>query len=430
MSSPSRKLARTCASIALAATFFGAWASHAPHNLAPFAVAGPEPVKDASGPVFSSRFTSSGLDDFVHSSAITALPGGDLMSVWFAGSREGAGDVEIRASRYDASAGEWGAEQVLATRASTQKGTGKYIRKLGNPVIALAPDKKLWLFYVSVSIGGWAGSSVNMMSSSDMGRTWSQPRQLITSAFLNISTLVRAAPVFHADGSIGLPIYHEFLGKFAEYLYLSANGDVIDKFRISRGTNALQPSVVALDEKRAVALLRYAGDVHHRVLASRTDDAGQTWSEPYPVSPSNPNSSLAAVGTSESGMLVALNDLREGRFRLRLYNTDGQMQAWKPLIDLDESPDPMGKPFPLPAYREIIGEGFRASSGASRLPLEKAFLNNLDGRVCSASGCEFEYEYPYFIRSPEGLYHLVYSWNNTFIKHVSFNEAWLRERLL
>jgi predicted neuraminidase len=27
------------------------------------------------------------------------------------------------------------------------------------------------------------------------------------------------------------------------------------------------------------------------------------------------------------------------------------------------------------------------------------------------------------------MYHLVYSWNNTFIKHVSFNEAWLAERL-
>ncbi|WP_206323709.1 exo-alpha-sialidase, partial [Pseudomonas viridiflava] len=96
---------------------------------------------------------------------------------------------------------------------------GKYIRKLGNPVIALAPDKRLWLFYVSVSVGGWAGSTVNAMVSSDMGANWSPPRQLVTSPFLNISTLVRAAPVFHADGSIGLPVYHEFLGKFAEYLY-------------------------------------------------------------------------------------------------------------------------------------------------------------------------------------------------------------------
>ncbi|WP_206336497.1 exo-alpha-sialidase, partial [Pseudomonas viridiflava] len=92
-----------------------------------------------------------------------------------------------------------------------------------------------------------------------------------------ISTLVRAAPVFHADGSIGLPVYHEFLGKFAEYLYPSPDGDVIDKFRISRGKNSLQPTVVPLDGQRAVALLRYAGETHHRVLASRTEDGGQTW---------------------------------------------------------------------------------------------------------------------------------------------------------
>ncbi|EGH26346.1 BNR/Asp-box repeat-containing protein, partial [Pseudomonas amygdali pv. mori str. 301020] len=49
-------------------------------------------------------------------------------------------------------------------------------------------------------------------------------------------------------------------GKFAEYLYLSADGEVIDKFRISRGKNSLQPTVVPLDGQRAVALLRYAGE--------------------------------------------------------------------------------------------------------------------------------------------------------------------------
>ncbi|EPN74839.1 BNR/Asp-box repeat-containing protein, partial [Pseudomonas syringae pv. actinidiae ICMP 19097] len=63
-------------------------------------------------------------------------------------------------------------------------------------------------------------------------------------------------------------------------------------------------------------------------------------------------------------------------------------------------------------------------------PMEAEFLSNLDQCVCAPQGCDFEYEYPYFIRSPDGLYHLVYSWNNTFIKHVSFNEAWLAEQLL
>ena len=420
-----------CGSLLLAVVFIAAWRSHPPHQLAPFAQAavGSDAAKANSTPQYNSRFVSSDLDDFVHSSSVTALPGGDLMAVWFAGSREGAADVQVRSARFDAQSGEWGAEQVLATRESTRDGTGRYIRKLGNPVIALGPDQRLWMFYVSVSVGGWATSAINLMVSDDLGRSWSAPRQLITSPFFNISTLVRAAPVFHADGAIGLPVYHEFMGKFAEYLYLSADGAVIVKFRISRGKHSLQPTIVPLDERRAVAMLRYAGDTHHKVLASRTEDAGQTWSEPYPLQPSNPNSSLAAVGTDDQGLLVALNDLQDGRFKLSLYGTDAGLSQWRPLVELDQSPDPLGQPFSHEAYKDIIGEGFRASSGARRLPLEQRFLSNLDYRVCKPQGCDFEYEYPYFSRGTDGLYHLVYSWNNTFIKHVSFNAAWLAERL-
>jgi predicted neuraminidase len=417
--------------LALACLFVGAWITHPAPRHSSFARI--TPVKtlaetDAK-PIYTSRFASSGLVDFVHSSSVTAMPDGSLMAVWFAGSREGAADVQVRSARFNVSTGEWGEEQVMATRDSTQQSTRRYIRKLGNPVVALAPDNRLWLFFVSVSMGGWAGSAVNVMVSDDFGAHWSAPRQLITSPFLNISTLVRSAPVFHVDGSIGLPVYHEFLGKFAEYLYLSPDGEVIDKYRISHGKNSLQPAIVPLDGQRGIALLRYAGDIHHRVLASRTEDAGQNWSEPYPVVPSNPNSSLAAVATPGHGLLVALNDLQEGRFKLSLYLTDAKMIDWRLLHDLDKSPDPEGDPFSPLAYKEIIGIEFRGSSGKLRQPLEAQFLANLDNRVCKNDECEFEYEYPYFIRSPDGMYHMVYSWNNTFIKHVTFNDAWLSERL-
>ncbi|MEJ5056919.1 MULTISPECIES: sialidase family protein [unclassified Pseudomonas] len=417
--------------LALACLFAGAWLTHPAPGHSSFARISPVLPAADSGvkPIYTSRFASSGLVDFVHSSAVTALPDGSLMAVWFAGTREGAADVQVRSARFDVSTGEWGQEQVMATRETTQQSTRKYIRKLGNPVVALAPDNRLWLFYVSVSMGGWAGSAVNVMVSDDFGVHWSAPRQLITSPFLNISTLVRSAPVFHVDGSIGLPVYHEFLGKFAEYLYLSADGEVIDKFRISHGKNSLQPAIVTLDGQRGIAFLRYAGETHHRVLASRTEDAGQTWSEPFPLVPSNPNSSLAAVATPDQRLLVALNDLQEGRFKLSLYVTDAKMNDWRLLYDLDKSPDPEGDPFSPLAYKEIIKIEFRGSSGKQRQPLEAQFLANLDNRVCKSQGCEFEYEYPYFIRSPDGMYHLVYSWNNTFIKHVTFNDAWLSERL-
>lgn len=417
--------------LALVCLFAGAWVTHPAPRHASFALVNPlmTVAQKQAEPIYTSRFASSGLVDFVHSAAVTALPDGSLMAVWFAGTREGAADVQVRSARFNLSTGEWGEEKVMATRASTQQSTRKYIRKLGNPVIALAPDNRLWLFYVSVSMGGWAGSAVNVMVSDDFGGHWSAPRQLITSPFLNISTLVRSAPVFHVDGSIGLPVYHEFLGKFAEYLYLSADGVVIDKFRISHGNNSLQPAIVPLDGQRGIALLRYAGSTLHRVLASRTEDAGQSWSEPYPLVPSNPNSSLAAVATPEHGLLVALNDLQEGRFKLSLYVTDAKMDNWQLLHALDKSPDPEGDPYPPLVYKEIIGKEFRGSSGKLRQALEGKFLENLDKRVCKSQECEFEYEYPYFIRSPDGMYHLVYSWNNTFIKHVTFNDAWLSERL-
>ena len=279
------------------AVFAAAWWLHPDRPVSGFSVSAAVDQQgvNAQAPFYSSRFASSDLEEFVHASSVTALPDGGLMAVWFAGSREGAADVQVRGARYDTETAEWGDELVLATRESTQSATQKYIRKLGNPVIALAPDNRLWLFYVSVSVGGWAGSAINAMYSDDLGKNWSAPQQLITTPFLNISTLVRNAPIFHQDGTIGLPVYHEFLGKFAEYLYISPTGSVIDKSRISRGKHSLQPTVVPMDERNAVAMLRYAGDTFHKVLASRTEDAGQTWSEPYPLDPANPNSSLAAV---------------------------------------------------------------------------------------------------------------------------------------
>ncbi|WP_240638127.1 sialidase family protein [Pseudomonas jilinensis] len=374
-------------------------------------------------PVYEQRFASSDLDEFVHSPSITALPDGGLMAAWFAGSREGAADVEIRTSRFDPATG-WSDEEALVTREMTRQALGKPIRKLGNPVIALAPDQRLWLFYVSVSLGGWAGSAINSMVSEDFGQSWSEPQQLVTSPFINISTLVRAAPVFHQDGSIGLPVYHEFLGKFPEYLYLSADGRIQDKFRIADGTNSLQPTVVPLDEQRAIALLRYAGRRGH-ALAAVTEDGGRTWSEEQVIAPWNPNSSLAAVRSHRNTLLVAQNNLIDGRFRLSLDESTPSLSTWSLVMDLDSSPDPDGQPFAREDYEPLLATKFIASSGERRRSLVNKFMQQLDQRLCRDGACVFEYEYPYMINAGNGVFHLVYAWNNSFIKHVSFNTDWL-----
>lgn len=418
---------RSIALIAVAPLFAAVWWLNEPYQMAGFATQTQwdDSTAIVAEPVMERRFVSSDLDDFVHSSSITALPGGNLLSVWFAGTREGAADVQIRAARFDAAKGEWSDEEVLATRELTRAAVGKPIRKLGNPVIAMAPDERLWLFYVSVSLGGWAGSAINVMVSEDQGITWSTPRQLITSPFINISTLVRSAPVFHQDGSIGLPVYHEFLGKFPEYLYLDADGKVVDKFRMADGTHSLQPTVVPLDDHRAIALLRYAGKDKGHVLATVTDDAGQTWSEEQAVDPWNPNSSLAAVRSHRDTLLVAQNNLADGRFRLTLDEASFSLSNWSLINTIDESTDAEGDPIPLETYGPLLREKFLEASGPKRQLLLDEYMQLMEGRVCRRGLCNFDYEYPYLIRSDDGRFHMVYSWNNSFIKHVTFNRAWL-----
>lgn len=410
----------------VATTFTLAWIARPEHTMAGFAMptgAAAEPVTGA--PAMYSSFASSAVDEFVHSPSVTYLPDGSLMATWFAGSREGGKDVVIRSATYDPQARAWGEERTLVTREATADGVQRYIRKLGNPVIALAPDNRLWLFYVSVSVGGWAGSAINAMYSDDAGNSWSQPRRLITSPFLNISTLVRTAPVFYSDGAIGLPVYHEFLGKFAELLYMDRDGQVVDKFRITSGGYSLQPSVVPLGEQRAIALLRCANS-SRRVLASETRDGGRSWSAAKELSPWNPNSSLAAAASGDDdGLLVVMNNLRHDRFRLGLYATDPQLAQWHTVAMLDQSPSPEGAPVEPEQYAPLLRNDFLSSATPRKHALLDDYLQSVDQRMCKDKGCEFQYEYPYIVRARNGDYHIVYAWNNSFIKHVTLQPTQL-----
>lgn len=435
MSSASRPAARrrhlaVILLLAILAVYGYAWLQIHPHPVSGFAVRD-RSISPGEKPFFREFFASSSFDDFVHSPSVTQLPNGGLMAVWFAGSREGAPDVDIRGARFDPVRQEWSPEFTLVSRESTQAALKRHIRKLGNPVIALAPDGRLWLFYVSVSAGGWGGSAINATYSEDGGTIWSTPRRLVTSPFLNISTLVRTSPVFHRDGSIGLPVYHEFLGKFAEYLHLSPTGEVLDKFRISGGRYSLQPTVVPLSEDSALALLRNAGKSPGKLLASFTADRGETWVEPVQVEPWNPNSSLAAISehNHEKEILVAMNNLQDGRHRLSLYETDPEIQRWRLLKILDESPHPDGKLLTPEEYRSFITEKVLPVNGERDRDRLHNFMRHLDHRVCDdALGCGFDYDYPNLIRSEDGVFHVVYSWNNAFIKHVTFNHAWLERQ--
>ena len=239
---------------------------------------------------------------------------------------------------------------------------------------------KIWLFFVSVSVGGWGGSSINMIESNDEGKTWSRAKRLVTSPFFNISTLVRNKPVQYQDGTIGLPIYHEFLRKFGEIIRLDESGEIIGKIRLSHGTSTLQPTIVAESGSDAVTLLRNAGDKPRHILRLKTSDSGYSWSKAEALDLPNPDAAIDALSFQNRTLLVFNNTVR-GRNDLSLAISTNK--KWHILHRFDHS----------------------ETSNTS------------------------EFSYPAIIRGFDDNIHVLYTWDRELIKHISFNANWIAEQL-
>lgn len=311
-----------------------------------------------------------------HAATLAQLPDGRIAAAWFAGSREGAADVAIWFSTQEPTG--WASPRPIAQREETARAALAHVRKLGNPVLC-ADRAGLHLWHVSAAVGGWAGSSINHRLSTDGGATWSAPERLPTSPFFNISTLVRTPPLPLADGGLGLPAYHEFVGKHGEWLRLSADGRIVDKVRLSQERPTLQPAAVALDRQRALAWLRDAGPGPGRVRAAASHDGGRSW-EPLPPLPlGNPNSSLAALRLPSGRLLLAGNP-GAGRQSLMLWLSEDEGRSWKPARSAETAVDP---------------------------------------------GAEFSY--PALLLARDGRIHLAWTWRREAIRHAVFTEAWLLE---
>ena len=363
---------------------------------------------------FDAGFVSSSPGQAVHAASLVELRDGRLRAVWFSGSREGAGDVAIKTSVMDTASLRWGEETTLFGRTQFQQDLWRYVKKIGNPVVARMLDGSLVLWMVNVSVGGWAGSSLSWTRSTDDGATWSQARRLVTSPFLNISTLAKGAPVFYQNGQIGLPVYHEFVTKFAEILRLSPQGQVIDKVRIPGSQNSLQPVVLVGGARQAQAYMRSGNST--AVMASSTGNAGATWAATYATGWPNPDSALAGVVTAAGQQWLALNPQPGNRETLALLqagsaNSFDDASLWT----VESSPSPQ-KRLPVSDYERLLGDELR-TRGASDAQVQ-ADVASAKRQLCGPETCSQEYSYPYLLQSRDGYLHLLYTWHRSRIKHV------------
>ncbi|MHC4342036.1 MAG: exo-alpha-sialidase, partial [Planctomycetota bacterium] len=181
------------------------------------------PAAGSSEPFFREEVLPADPDTpWVHAPSLLLGDSGSVMAAWMAGSMERTRDVTEYLSVQGP--GGWSEPRAIVDRTMVQRDLWRYVKALGNPVLGRDPEGRLVLHFVSISLGGWSGASVNTMVSEDDGATWGPVRRLVTSPFNNVSTLVRAPAVDCRDERRGLPVYHEFAGSFPELLELDANG--------------------------------------------------------------------------------------------------------------------------------------------------------------------------------------------------------------
>ncbi len=336
----------------------------------------------------------------VHAASVIPLKDGNWRAFWFAGSREGAADVVILSAVWDSVTKQWGPASVVLDREGAQASLGRYIAKLGNPVPMRNINGQLQLYVVAVSIGGWAGSSISVMHSDDDGLTWTGPKRLITTPFVNLSTLVKGSGFLFADGTMGIPVYHEWIGKYGELLRLNPSGQMLDKRRMTSGRGTLQPIVFIDDAKHASAYFRQARRTGAKQIpVSYTASAGERWELAPDLSLPNPNAAITGVELSDRTRLMVFNDLEHGRHRLVLA------ASWPSQTQVDSSQP--------------------AKSNYS--PWKTIAV--LEDETASTTNPKEEFSYPYMSLNQQGQVLLVYTWNRKRIKSIVWDAGYLQSYL-
>ena len=341
------------------------------------------PARTNDAPEFHEQFVDPRfIQPSAHASSICEMADGRLAAVWYAGSREGARDVALYfATREAGVTNVWSTPRSVVTHETAAEETFRRVKKVGNAILFSGTNGQLHLIYVTTGFGGWSCSQLNLKTSTDGGATWSRSHKLGLSPFLNISELVKNAPVPLADGGFAVPIYHEIVGKFSELLWLRPTADGFEaiKTRAFGGRTAFQSALVALNETNALMLCRAVGSVA-KIHATQTSNGGKTWSALQTIDLPNSNSGLDAIRLSDGRLLLAFNDTDSGRDNLRLAISADNGMTWK-----------------------------RAAT------------------LVAETGEEFSY--PTVLQTSDGLIHVTYTWKRKGIKEATFNLAWLEAQM-
>ncbi|AJI73830.1 BNR/Asp-box repeat protein [Francisella tularensis subsp. novicida GA99-3548] len=262
-----------------------------------------------------------------HASSMTTIDN-KLFITWYSSDQETAPNTKIVVAVAEKVAGKWHFNEIkpVMNRQEFQSIFKKHIHHLGNPII-YSQAKRLWLVFTSSS-GGWVTSSLNIMYSDDLGKTWSQPKTILSSNILNFSTLTRGAAIELDNNRFAIPVYKEFNNLNGRWFVFNKDGELIFVSEMTNDGVNLQPTVVPLSKTHALALYRQMHSPIKRIYTNETSDSGLSWSKVKPTQLDNPDSGIAAIKI-QNGILLAYNNATDSRADLSLALKADNSQQWR-----------------------------------------------------------------------------------------------------
>ena len=347
-----------------------------------------------------------------HAPNMAALPSGDLLCVWFAGSSEGAGDIRIAMSRLGARAAQWTPPVWVSQDES---------RSEQNPILFPSPAGALWLLYTAQETRGcspqeWAQqvaagtaeggytmqwtAEIRRRISLDGGRTWG-PVEVFSSA---PGSFCRQPLVALSNGHWLLPMYYspQAAGHGEDHTVMRLSEDEGQNWQevpVPGSRGRVHASVV--EPSPGLLLAFFRSRAADRIYVSHSHDYGCTWTAPERTALPNNNASIQALRLASGSVALIFNHASSA-------NDDPQATVWPGVrypVTLALSDD-CGETWPVMRHIDA-GDGF---AGPANAPLN---------RECA---------YPCILQTPDGLLHIGYSYRGRqCIKYVRVSEAWVRD---